>query len=262
MGAAFYVPDGPRFVSTDLTRGPWSPKDQHAGPPSALLGRAVESLGEGQDFSVARMTVELLRGVPVAPLRVEARVVRPGRRVQLAEAVLRDDGGAEVAFARAWLIRRGDTGAEQTAAEPPPFAGPDEARQLDQFNPWGGDSYFTAIEWRCAAGAFLEPGPATMWMRMRTALVDGETPSPLTRVLAAADSGNGISMELDLSTHLFINTELSVHLFREPVGEWVCLDARTRIGPSGAGLATSALYDASGRIGEGNQALLIAPLDR
>jgi Thioesterase-like superfamily len=256
MSIAFYVGDGDRFTSTDYTRGPWDRRYQHAGPPAALLGRAVERLAGGDDFLVARFTVELLRSIPVQPLTVTARLVRPGKRVQLAQATLSDDDG-DVAIAHAWRIRREDTPLEQSAAEPATFPRADEVAAAVEFDPWGGPSYFSAMEWRIAAGDFLGPGPATVWMRMNGALVDGEQPSPLTRVLVAADSGNGVSMELSLETHMFINTELTVHLFREPVGEWVCLDARTRIGPGGAGLATSALFDASGRLGIANQALLV-----
>jgi Thioesterase-like superfamily len=256
MDIAFYIPDGERFVSTDWTRGPWDPLYQHAGPPSALLGRAIERLAGGEEFVVARFTVELLRGVPIHTLAVDARLARAGKRVQMAEATLRDEDG-DIAVARAWRIRRGDTSAEQSAREPGGFAGPGELGAATDFDPWAGPSYFSAVEWRTAAGAFMKPGPATVWMRMNGALVDGEQPSPLTRVLVAADSGNGISMELSLQTHVFINTELSVHLFREPAGEWICLDARTRIGPDGAGVATSALFDATGRFGFANQALLV-----
>jgi hypothetical protein len=256
MSIAFYVPDGDGFASTDHTRGPWDPLYQHAGPPAALLGRAVEHLEDGEDFTVARFTIELLRSVPLHVLTAEARVVRPGRRVQLVEATLSDEDGV-IALARAWRIRRGDTTAEQSLLEPAAFAPAEDVAAADDFDPWGGPSYFSAVEWRVAAGGFMRPGPATVWMRMSGALVEGEEPSPLTRVLVAADSGNGISMELSLQTHVFINTELTVHLFREPVGEWICLDARTRIGPAGAGLATSSLYDSVGRFGIANQALLV-----
>ncbi len=258
MGMAFYVPDGERFVSTDWTRGPWDPLFQHAGPPAALLGRAIERLEGGEDFAVARFTVELLRSIPLRTLAVDARVVRPGRRVQLAEAALRDEDG-ELALARAWRIRREDTSAEQSAPEPAAFTGADGVAAVTDFDPWNGPSYFSAVEWRVAAGDFMAPGPAAVWMRMNGSLVEGEEPSPLTRVLVAADSGNGVSMELSLQSHVFINTELSVHVFREPVGEWVCLDARTRIGPQGVGLATSALFDATGRFGAASQALLVRP---
>ncbi len=258
MAIAFYVGTEGRFASTDYTRGPWDPLYQHAGPPAALLGRAIERLDDGDDFTVARLTVELLRSVPLGVLTVEARLARPGRRVQLAEASLSDDEGV-IATARAWRIRRTNTAAEESAPEPGAFAAAADLAPSAEFDPWGGPSYFSAVEWRIAAGEFMRPGPATVWMRMRGALVDGEAPSPLSRVLVAADSGNGVSMELDLQTHLFINTELTVHLHREPVGEWICLDARTRIGPAGVGIATSTLFDSVGRVGVASQALVVRP---
>jgi hypothetical protein len=94
---------------------------------------------------------------------------------------------------------------------------------------------------------------------MRYPLVPDEAPSPLERVLAIADSGNGASWELDLRRWHFINPELTVHLHREAVGEWVCLDAQTTISAGGAGLATSALSDLTGPVGVGAQSLLVAP---
>ncbi|HET8863191.1 MAG TPA: acyl-CoA thioesterase domain-containing protein, partial [Solirubrobacterales bacterium] len=96
MPAAFYESDGVNsFVATELTRGPWDPQAQHAGPPSALLGREIERAdGAGADgFQVARVTLEILRPVPIGPVRVEAEVVRPGRSVQMVEATLSGEGG-------------------------------------------------------------------------------------------------------------------------------------------------------------------------
>jgi hypothetical protein len=117
--------------------------------------------------------------------------------------------------------------------------------------------YHTAMEWRFVEGAFLELGPATVWMRMRHPLVAGEEPSPLQRVLIAADSGNGVSAAVDFGRFLFINTDLSVHLYRMPAGEWVCLEARTFPDEQGVGLADTALYDERGRIGRSAQTLLV-----
>jgi len=258
VSEAFYLPDGDRFVSTDLTRGPWSAKHQHAGPPAALVGRAIEAL-EPAGLAVARFSLEILGPLPLVPLRVETRVARPGKRVQLVEAALVGDDDDELARASAWRIRASDEPTAEVGLEPLALPAPGASPESSLYQPPWGDSYFTATEWRLASGAIAEPGPAAVWMRMRVPLVAGEDPSPLTRVLVAADSANGISWELPWDTHLFVNTDLTVHLARMPEGEWVCLDARSRIGPRGIGLSESVLWDERGWIGRGAQSLLVAP---
>jgi hypothetical protein len=251
---AFYVPDGDRFVPTELTRGPWSAEAQHAGPPAALIARAIESLpGE---LALARFTLDVLRPVPLKPLRVEARAIRSGRSTQYATATLSDDDG-DIALASAWRIGGEARDELDLDATLPP--GPEDSGGAPFFEPAWSPSYFDAMEWRRARGTLDRPGPAAVWMRLRCEVVEGEEPSPAARVLAAADSGNGISWALPLETSLFINTEISVHLARMPEGEWVCLDARTRIGPEGVGLAESVLWDERGMIGRGAQSLLVSP---
>jgi Acyl-CoA thioesterase C-terminal domain/Acyl-CoA thioesterase N-terminal domain len=259
VSEAFYVPDGDRYIPTGLTRGPWSSNAQHAGPPAALVGRAVERIDPGSGLEVARFTFEVLRPIPLDPLTVEARVARPGRRVQFVEATLGSADG-EIARASAWRILPAEESIPEANLEShPPFRSPEDAPALPMFDPGWGESYFSAIEWRQARGSFFEPGPSAAWMRMRCGLVEGEDTSPLSRVLVAADSGNGISSELPIDRYLFVNTELTVHLVRMPMGDWVCLDAVSRIDPRGVGLAQSVLWDARGRIGAGNQALLVSP---
>jgi Acyl-CoA thioesterase C-terminal domain/Acyl-CoA thioesterase N-terminal domain len=248
---AFFTPSGDRFAPSELTRGPWDPEAQHAGPPAALLGRAVEAPGT----RVARIAIEILRPVPLVPLTVASRVLRPGRNVELVAAELTEADGAAIALAHAWRLRAEPSAPEPADDAPPP--GPDAGAQRPFFAVGDRPGYHTAMDVRFLAGGFTEPGPARAWMRMRGALVAGEQPSPLVRVLVAADSGNGISGTRDPRSHLFINTELTVHLFREPTGEWVLLDAVTRIGPDGVGLAETALSDRAGRIGRAAQALLI-----
>ena len=258
MPGAFYERSGEEYVATELTRGPWDPGAQHAGPPSALLGRAIEHLDGAEGFQVARVTFEILKSVPIGPLRVEAEVARPGRSVQMIEASLSNDEG-ELMKARAWRIRTAPleipAGVVSTP-EPPP--GPEQGFQPEFFETGQDVGYHTAMEWRSVGGGFLEPGPATVWMRMRCELVAGEEPTPLQRVLVAADVGNGISAVLDWRRYLFINVDLSIHLERMPEGEWVCVDAITLPQPSGAGTAESVLFDERGRIGRAAQALLIA----
>jgi len=269
---AFFTPDGERYVPTELTRGPWDPGSQHAGPPAALIGREVSRLDGGSGRQVGRITYEILRPVPIAPLSVSATVVRPGRAVELVEASLADDKG-EVIRARAWRLREGEVeipaglssedgpGPIDTSPSTlrPGFAppGPDEAKP-GTFPDTGQDvGYHTAMEYRFVRGGFGDPGPAIAWMRMRVPLVEGEEPTPLERVLVAADSGNGVSATLDWSRYLFVNVDLSVHLHRPLSGEWVCLDAITIPERTGIGIADTALYDERGPVGRADQTLLV-----
>jgi hypothetical protein len=247
---SFYRQEGNRLVPTALTRGPWDADAQHAGPPSALITRALEGCDPREGTQIGRVTVEILRPVPLEPLQVTARVVRPGRSVELLEASLHGPDG-ELMRARAWRLQAGLHG-EPTAAPP---AGP-AAGENREFFPTGEEvGYHTAMEYRFVRGAFLDPGPATVWMRMRAQLVSGEQPSPLQRVMVAADSGNGVSAALDWREHLFINTDLTVHLLRLPETPWVCLEAETLIGS--LGMSDTALWDERGRIGRAVQTLLV-----
>jgi hypothetical protein len=262
---SFYEPDGGRYIATELTRGPWDPGAQHAGPPAALIGREIERLGggrvgsgEGPPGQVGRITFDLLRSVPIAPLTVEAEIVRPGRSVELVRAKLSDVDG-EVIRAHAWRLRTTEVSFEEPPGRQEALPGPEQGQPGEFFHTGYDVGYHTAMEYRFLSGAFMETGPARVWMRMGVPLVPGEEPSPLQRVLAAADSGNGVSAALDYRRFLFINTELTVHLVREATSDWVCLDAVTRTGERGVGLAESVLWDERGRLGRASQTLLVRP---
>ena len=254
MTDAFYVLDGDRVLPSELTRGPWDPNAQHAGPSSALLARAIELCEPREGMRVGRVTVEILAPVPIAPLTLSASVVRPGRSVEMLEASLRGPDG-DVMRARALRLATADITADWEQDEPP--LGPEDATALEFFATGERVGWHTAMEIIFARGKFLEPGPATVWMRPRVALVEGEEFTPLQRVMVAADGGNGVSAPLDWSGFIFINTDLTVHLVRPPVGEWVCLDAVTHV--DGLGMSDSALYDERGRIGRAVQTLLVRP---
>jgi hypothetical protein len=235
------------------TTGPWDARAQHGGPPSALLGRAIQRCAPRDDMIVTRFTCEILGAIPVGELEVRARVARPGRSVELLEAVA-SAGSRDVAWARAWrVLGTVSESVDSRAAQPPTLPG----ESIDE--PPGGwvDGYLSAIEWRPVRGSFASPGPATVWARQRYPLVPDEETGPLERVLVVADSGNGLSSELDITRWQFINPELTVHLHRMAAGEWICLEAGTTISAGGAGLATSVLYDLDGAVGVGAQSLLV-----
>ncbi|HXH82795.1 MAG TPA: thioesterase family protein, partial [Candidatus Tectomicrobia bacterium] len=116
--------------------------------------------------------------------------------------------------------------------------------------------YGTAVDARCVQGGYGK-NPTTVWIRSRVALVAGEEPSPLQRVLIAADSGNGVAVVLDPRRFTFVNADLTVSLHRPPVDEWVCLQSTTAPEPSGVGLTSTRLFDRRGPIGWGLQSLVV-----
>lgn len=252
---SFYVRAGDRqFVARPTTASPWGPDAQHGGPPAALLTREIERLDTGAERVLGRFTMELLGPVPVGRLSVEASVVRPGRSVELCEATLHDDeGGRPVARASAWRFPAGTTG---PGPRPEPLGHrPRDGTERGRPRAWSG-GYLDVVEWRWIKGGVAEPGPAVVWMRPAVSVVDGESSTSLERLMACTDSASGASSALDPARWAFLNTELTVHLLREPVGEWFCLDAETTLGPGSVGLATSSVYDERGLVARTAQALL------
>jgi hypothetical protein len=258
--ATLFLPDGQYLVPTERARGPWSPLALHGGPVAALAARAAEGHAGGDEMQLARISLELLRPVPLAPLRISTVVVKPGRKAQLLDTVVEADG-VEVAWSRALRIHRAPedqrvrpTVPEDDAPEPPDdvVSTPLMAEGLPAFHNQG-------MEMRYVNGRVNVPGPATVWFRLLCPVVQGEETSPWQRVAAAADFGNGVASELDFASSVFINPDLTISVHRPPVGEWVCLDARTRFGTPGIGAAESALWDVEGRIGRSVQSLVVEP---
>ncbi|MBO0729231.1 MAG: thioesterase family protein [Acidimicrobiaceae bacterium] len=255
--AMFLVEDegspGGRYQPQPITAGPWSPDAQHGGAVSALLARAVERADPMPDLQTVRLTVELLRPVPLTPLDVRATLARPGRKVRLVEATLRARD-VEVARARALQIRTAQIPIAPEADDPPPHLPAEASRvstRLDSL------AFGEAIEFRFVDGSFDEEGPVTVWCRLRNPVVGGEEPSPLQRCAAAADFGNGLSRVVPFETHTFINPDLTVALNRVPRGEWLGMAALTRLSNDGFGQAVSRLFDRSGTVGQAVQSLFV-----
>lgn len=257
MHTSFYELTGPgSFRATGATAGPWSPDAEHGGPPSALAARELERHEPDGNMRLARVGVDILRPLPVGPLTARTRTLRPGKRVALLETVL-ESAGQEVLVARGWRIAK-DASAPVIAGKGsvPPIPATAKAPRFPGGNTGG---YLAEIEWRFETGNFDEPGPCQVWARARIPLLPGEDLSPMSRALLLADSGNGVSMELDPRAYIFINVDLTVVLQRDPVGEWLMLDAATTMGGTGSGLAQTRLSDTSGEVGIGIQSLLVSP---
>ena len=195
MPAAFYEPDGDRYVATELTRGPWDPGAQHAGPPAALLGREIERLPDAEEFQVGRVTFEILRSVPIAPVSVEAQVVRPGRRVQLVEAELSDEAGEPLMRASGLAdSHRPGRSAAEALADAAAAARPRARAPKSTSSPPGRRSA-TTRRWSAGSSRAASSSPArrpsgcgcaSRWWAARS-------PRRCSGCWSTADVGNGIS---------------------------------------------------------------------
>jgi Thioesterase-like superfamily len=255
-----FTPRGLDFVPTEHTRGPWDRRHQHGGAVAALAARAAEHTA-GPGFAVTRLTMELMRPVPLETLAVDVTIPRPGRRVIGIDVSL-SAGDLEVEVVRAHVvaIRRSElpTGeGHHSFLEPGPEAGIESPFIFDDDS--GPAFHRTGMEVRFVGGAASQPGPARAWFRLRRPVVGDEEPTGVQRAAAAADFGNGVSWVLPPDRWLFVNPDLSLHLARPPQGEWIGLDAVTLPSDQGMALAESAVYDEHGRVGRAAQSLLLQP---
>ena len=247
------------YRASVLTRGPWHPEHQHAGPPIALVCGAIEHAATAHGLThVARLTANLLRPVPIGELQIEVATDYAGRNAAHFSARLLA-GAKEVARFTALVQRENAVPIpEGLPGHPQPLAAKTPEESVPCTFPFAGRhvGYSDLVETRIAQGRMFD-GPSAIWFRLRHPLLDKEVPSNYQRVAVAADSGNGISAILDFERYSFVNSDLTVHLLHRPQGEWICLEASTLLGPNGTGLAESRLYDAQGLIGRALQSLAV-----
>ncbi len=247
----------------ELTRGPWDPRHQHAGPPIAMVCRAIEAAARSQGLEhIGRLTANLLRPLPIGPLEIEVTTDYAGRNAAHFAARVSAEG-KELARFTALAQREGELALpESLDGHPLPMAPRSPADSLPTRMPFGNVQigYADLIENRLASGRMFQ-GRSAVWFRLQRPLVAGEQPSGYQRVAVAADSGNGISAVLDIRRYVFVNADLTINLLRQPRGEWICIDARTLLHANGCGLAESQIFDEAGLIGRATQSLAVRARD-
>jgi hypothetical protein len=250
-----YRVEGATAHTSALAGGPWDPKLQHGAAPSSLICWAIERLPSPVPMRVARLTVDLMRPVPVAPLTVETEVLREGRKIQLV-AVRLAAGGTEVVRATALRVRSLERKLPADAGSPAlDVKGPEQSHEPTE-NGLSHTPFLSGLSMKVAKGSFRIPGPAAVWYRASRPIVDGAPISPLMRAAIAADFCNGTSAVLDFAHWTFINGDLTLSLAREPVGDWILLDAETWAGPDSIGIAAARLADRDGYFGRAVQSVL------
>jgi Thioesterase-like superfamily len=251
---------GEKFRPTDLTRGTWSASIQHGGPVSALLARALERCERRDDTRLSRVVIDLVGGVPAeGDLWVRSQLDRGGKQIELVSAEMLAPGPdgepRPVARASGWRLQQQDTEALAFAAAPLLRPRTEAHSRNLKARMWD-RNYVHSLDWLWLTER-LTTGPGESWIRPEVDLVNGETMTPLERLFAVADCANGIGSKLDITRWTFLNTDLAVHVFRIPDGEWIGFRADTSYGPDGIGTTVGTLFDEQGAVGAIQQSVLV-----
>ena len=249
-----YQLDGHHVLTTPFAAGPWNATMQHGSAPSALVTYLAEQMPTASPMQVVRMTIDLLRPVPVAPLTYQTDVLREGRKIQLCGITLLANN-VVVARATVLKIRRETQDLPPEITDPPlELPGPDTGLPLP-VRP--GNAFMGGLSTCVVRGRLMGSGPGAIWYRLDRAMIEGAATSQVMRAVVAADFSNGTSAALPFAEWTFLNADLTVSLARPPIGDWILLDSESWIGPDGTGLAASKLADVNGYFGRAVQSLVI-----
>ena len=260
MDAAYVETDEGAFLASPLTVGPWHPDHQHAGPPSALICRAVER-------EAARRRLDPPRAADGQPAAPGADRRMPDRRC--ADYVGRNAGhfsgrltagDKEIARFTA-LMQREDAlpifPTERRAIRPPHAPKPvDESPVVTMAFDQGFG--YAGVGREPSRGGTILRRPLLRLVPIDHPLVKGEEPSAYQRVAVAADSGNGISASLDFTALSLRQQRPDDQPLPPPDGDVdLPRSQRSLFGGNGCGLAELALYDETGLIGRASQSLAV-----
>ncbi|AYJ85409.1 thioesterase family protein (plasmid) [Sphingomonas paeninsulae] len=252
MTPYFYARDGEFFIPTRLAASPWERGKQNGVALGGLATYLIETIPAPAEMTTVRLTIDILAAAPRAATSGRCRILREGRRIQMVETELIVEDRV-VARATALRVRQQDT---LPFPEIGPYPSPEdspEAQFMDE-RAFGG-----TLETRLVSGALREPGPAALWVRFGHHHVQDEPLSPLLRAAILGDFGGGLGSVLDRAAWTYANLDITLHLTRAPVSDWLLIDASTASEGNGVGRSDMILADTRGPFARGHQTLFVAP---
>lgn len=257
---SYYAPiDEHRYKPTSHAGGAWDPDEQHFSPLAGLMVHAIDrhlaAKPNGGRLALSRIGFDILGRLPLDECEIRVETIRPGRTIELVEAVALI-ADRPVVRAGAWLLASCDTTAVAGGAADK-LAAPETLTPWPLTSVWPG-GYIASLDVRPLAPP--QPGRTTAWLSSHLDLVAGQVSSPLASYIALVDTANGIAVRQPPTAWMFPNVDLTVHLHRRPEGRWTGLDTTVTFGPDGQGVTSSVLHDVTGPIGHAQQILTVRPL--
>lgn len=246
-----------RFVPTVHAGGAWDLDEQHFSPLGGLIVHEIlrtRAREQRPALTLSRISFDILGRIGFEEFDIDVRIVRPGRTIELVEATVTIAGRAVVS-ARAWLLSDQDTDSV-AGGEPDRLPAPDTLSSWPLSSIWPG-GYIATLDTRPVGHP--QPGRTGAWIHSAVELVAGEPSEPPASFVALVDTANGIAVRQEPTKWMFPNVDLTIHLYRQPEGEWTGLDTSVTFGHAGQGLTSTVLHDVRGPVGVAQQILTVRP---
>ncbi|WP_296405124.1 thioesterase family protein [Psychrobacter sp.] len=259
------LPDGSviaYYKATKHAQGAWNENEQHMAPATGILTREIVNFHPHDRLRLARVSLDILGLIPLDDFTITTRYIRPGKTIELIEAVL-NSGGRDSIIARAWRLCTGDTSSIAGLEDQVIDSHPDQLPSWEEMKGWPG-GFIESID--LAATPNRRPGKGLVWVTTDFEMVEGESTDDIVRILGLVDTANGVvprkGPNLSKMNWMFPNTDLQIHMYRLPQGKWLGIEAVQQYGEDGIGLTSAILHDLQGPFGRSEQILTIRPIIR
>ena len=232
------------YQPTKHAQGAWNEHEQHMAPATGLLTAELQGYAPQANTRIARISLDILGLIPLDDFTITTRRIRPGKTIELIEAVM---SSSEIA------------GLEDQKAR----YQPEELPVWDDMKGWPG-GFIESV--RLVADPDRRPGRGMVWITNDVEMVEGLPTDDLVHLLGMVDTANGVVPRLGLGLSqlewMFPNTDLQIHMHRIPTGKWLGIEAMQQYGTDGIGLTSAVLHDIHGPFGRSEQILTIRPMPR
>ncbi|PAT62912.1 thioesterase family protein [Psychrobacter sp. JB193] len=250
------------YQPTKHAQGAWNEHEQHMAPATGVLTAELNGYAPQDNMRIARISLDILGLIPLDDFTITTRCIRPGKTIELIEAVM-SSRGRDAIIARAWRLMTQDTSEIAGIEDQQSAHKPEDLSAWDGMKGWPG-GFIESV--RLVTDTQRRPGRGMIWITNDVEMVEGIPTDDLVHLLGMVDTANGVVPRVGLGLSklewMFPNTDLQIHMHRKPQGRWLGIDAVQQYGDDGIGLTSAILHDTQGPFGRSEQILTIRPMPR
>ena len=250
------------YQPTKHAQGAWNDHEQHMAPATGLLTAELKCYVPQENMRLARISLDILGLIPLDDFTITTRCIRPGKTIELIEAVM-SSRGRDAIIARAWRLMTQDTSEIAGLEDQKSVYKPEDLPVWDDMKGWPG-GFIESV--RLVTEPGRRPGKGMVWITNELDMVEGEPTDDMVHLLGMVDTANGVVPRLGLGLSelewMFPNTDLQIHMHRAPQGRWLGIEAVQQYGADGIGVSSAILHDIQGPFGRSEQILTIRPMPR